>query len=750
MYTRINKTKIILVLSFLFIFFSNVNTADAAVFGLSSRGIPSTGLNNGLVGWWTFDGGLSTPRGAIADMTGNGNTGYTSAISTSTFYTQGKIGQGLNFDGVNDRVRIAPGSFQFDRTNTFSISFWIKTNAPAVPYVYVPLSKYYFGPGWYFYVNADGSISFLMEDSSEAVFSLSSLESIADNKWHYVSMTYSGNSNQDGMRLYIDDRAVVVGVSSAISLSVNDATANVALGGYDSISINFFKGIIDDVRIYNRELSVTEISNLFNRGNVNISSGSKGLPSTGLNSGLVGSWTFDGKDIVDGVMRDTSGYDNHGNFFNISSSTFFAPGKISQAGKFDGFNDYLAVLNHSSIQFDQTIPFSLSFWYKSTSKLTENSMIAYKSNGFEGWMVYISASDSKVYFKIATFDFSYTVLSTVTVTDGDWHYVTITYSGNSNRNGMSVYVDALSPVVGAVSNIGQTFLNSSTMYMGRNNGSTERVKGYLDNVKLYNRALSESEIQQLYKIGAGTKIASTAKGIPSTGLNSGLLSWWTFDGKDISSGLILDKGTNGNHGRPISIASSTFYTIGKIGQGITLDQSNDYIDIGSNTVLTTGQPFSISWWEKITDNSNIKDTSADYPSRFNFDISGSTRNFLVIRARSNATYTPITFGNAASVPTFFAIKVLTAPSVSEGIGVWNHYVITGSDPNSSTAGDFLFYHNGVSLTTSTGGPFGAATGNRIGLDGAGDSAAGTTLDDVRVYNRRLSAQEVVQLYRQGK
>lgn len=486
-------------------------------------------------------------------------------------------------------------------------------------------------------------------------------------------------------------------------------------------------------------------------GQTKISTGLKGIPSIGLNSGLVGNWSFDGKDIINGVMRDTSGYNNHGNFSGISTSTFYVAGKVAQAGNFDGVDDYLAVPDHSSLQATLTTPFSLSFWFKIPMNGSADQSIATKFNGSQGYRVYTSSSDAKLYFVITNSDSSFQIVSANALNDGQWHYATIIYSGNSNRSGMSMYIDELPAVVGTDSPISSTISNTSTLYLGTSyTAGNEFLKGYLDNVKLYNRALSGSEIQQLYRIGAGAKIASSARGVASTGLNSGLLSWWTFDGKDISNGLILDKGTNGNHGRPISIASSTFYSIGKIGQGIKLDQSNDYIDIGSNTVLTTGQPFSISWWEKITDNSNIKDTSADYPSRFNFDISGSTRNFLVIRARSNATYTPITFGNAASVPTFFAIKVLTAPSVSEGIGVWNHYVITGSDPNSSTAGDFLFYHNGVSLTTSTGGPLGAATGNRIGLDGAGDSAAGATLDDVRVYNRRLSAQEVVQLYRQGK
>src|SRR5919109_3965900 len=60
----------------------------------------SLGLTNGLVGWWTFDG--SDISGVQAyDRSGNGNRGILTSGPTRTI---GKIGQGLQFDGVNDYV----------------------------------------------------------------------------------------------------------------------------------------------------------------------------------------------------------------------------------------------------------------------------------------------------------------------------------------------------------------------------------------------------------------------------------------------------------------------------------------------------------------------------------------------------------------------------------------------------------------------------------------------------------------------
>jgi hypothetical protein len=62
---------------------------------------PSTlGVNNGLVGWWTFDGKDISGVQAY-DRSGNGNRGI---LTSGPVRGIGKIGQGLNFDGVNDYI----------------------------------------------------------------------------------------------------------------------------------------------------------------------------------------------------------------------------------------------------------------------------------------------------------------------------------------------------------------------------------------------------------------------------------------------------------------------------------------------------------------------------------------------------------------------------------------------------------------------------------------------------------------------
>src|SRR3989344_6531331 len=86
-------------------------------------------------------------------------------------------------------------------------------------------------------------------------------------------------------------------------------------------------------------------------------------PST-HNLGLVGHWTFDGKNVVSGVALDSSGNGNNGNLVNIATSTFYSIGKIGQGFNFDGTNDYVKVPSSSAFDFASTGGFSYFTWFK--------------------------------------------------------------------------------------------------------------------------------------------------------------------------------------------------------------------------------------------------------------------------------------------------------------------------------------------------------------------------------------------------
>src|SRR5882724_6472793 len=81
------------------------------------------GLNNGLVGWWTFDGKDMAGNYAF-DKSGNGNRGTLTGTNGLPVRTLGKIGQGLNFDGVDDYVN-AGDINALDGASQFTVSAWV-------------------------------------------------------------------------------------------------------------------------------------------------------------------------------------------------------------------------------------------------------------------------------------------------------------------------------------------------------------------------------------------------------------------------------------------------------------------------------------------------------------------------------------------------------------------------------------------------------------------------------------------------
>ena len=90
-----------------------------------------TGPNSGLVGWWTFDG--ADMKNNVTDKSGNGNNGYMVGFtSTSSAVVQGKMGQGLRFDGENDYTSL-PLNTSLNMTGNLTLSAWVRPEVRSEP-----------------------------------------------------------------------------------------------------------------------------------------------------------------------------------------------------------------------------------------------------------------------------------------------------------------------------------------------------------------------------------------------------------------------------------------------------------------------------------------------------------------------------------------------------------------------------------------------------------------------------------------
>ena len=267
----------------------------------------------------------------------------------------------------------------------------------------------------------------------------------------------------------------------------------------------------------------------------------------GLTNGLIGSWSFDGQDMNATKALDRSGQGNNGTLTNGPTRT---AGKIGQALSFDGVDDRVSLGNPASLQITGSL--SIAAWIKADafpngddnhilSKSGSSGSVGYKfsatiDNGVEQVYMVVSGDGTN-------FAQRYTA---TTITTGRWYHVVGVY--NAAAQTIDVYVDGtLNNGILSGTVPSSVFNTSDPAYIGVYNGSFARLfDGLIDDVRIYNRALSPEEIHRLYKIGGTFGVNRTNNSDPA--FTNGLIGHWTFDGTDVSGSKVYDVSGNGKHG----------------------------------------------------------------------------------------------------------------------------------------------------------------------------------------------------------
>lgn len=213
------------------------------------------------------------------------------------------------------------------------------------------------------------------------------------------------------------------------------------------------------------------------------------LPTTGL----MGYWPFHGD------AADSSGNNNHGTVYN-ASLVVDRFGNCNQAYQFDGINDYIIVPNSSYINFTNTSDFTVAFWIKIHQNNFDGIPLSKNQYGsFAGYQFYVNINNPGYcsYNKHASF---YTASGanqdacSDNPIDTNWHFFTGVYDHASNNS--VFYVDAVPQA-----DIGHSVGNMSTtanLYFGSNTIGTNKFTGTLDAIRIYNRTLSQNEIDLLF------------------------------------------------------------------------------------------------------------------------------------------------------------------------------------------------------------------------------------------------------------
>ena len=263
----------------LILLLSLVVAAGAAFCASSAR---AEIVKNGLVSYWTFDK-ATVAGGTVKDVQGT-NHGTIKGDVTSA---AGKFGDGLKFGGEdsfvdmgNDKSLIPPDGF--------TVEAWFKTEQEDESLWQTVASKNSQGGDRSFEMRIQGKTDTLAHVMSWAVIDTSNAflranapdtDVIKNDVWYHMAGVWNG---KQGL-LYVDgaQRGAIDCASIRISISHLFIGARPDLGNAELGARNFFKGVIDEVRLYDRALSLAEIKQNFT---------SEGPAAVGPGGKLAHSW----------------------------------------------------------------------------------------------------------------------------------------------------------------------------------------------------------------------------------------------------------------------------------------------------------------------------------------------------------------------------------------------------------------------------------------------------------------------------
>ena len=452
-------------------------------------------------------------------------------------WTTGIFGNAQSFDGVDDYVDIPnSNSLTFtDGTNDkpFSISVWVKMN-DTTRFRIVNKDSLLEGEYGLTFSGADKLFFYLDGNTYQKRLYLQSTSAYTslEGSWHSVVATYNGNGSNTGMEIYIDGQLISFDrLSTGNYGNMSNTGNNIYIGASFQVSSSYADGSIDEVFIFNRSLNSTEIIELNNTFTIvnqtglvshwalNESFGVEVSDSVGSNNGNVfPQTTYDYTNLSnDGTVE--------GAFFNLSG------GQINFGGayEFDGVDDYVNI-DSALNDLASTTTGTWSAWVKpkeGTPSDFSNIVTFGDTNANEFFIFRMENTTGllRVFFRIASgvkFDLD---TNSNPFTSGVWTHVAVVQNGTFPV----LYVNGVQPTQAFSSEADKTawFNDASGLDNGRigalnwdSNGNGQFFNGSIDEVMIFNRSLSASEITTLYN-------NQTSRFIPTGSMNFTNLNFGT-------------------------------------------------------------------------------------------------------------------------------------------------------------------------------------------------------------------------------
>jgi hypothetical protein len=417
--------------------------------------------------------GFNESSGASAiDASGNQNTG----TITGATRTSGKFGNALKFDGVSNLVKVNASS-SLNVPSAMTLEAWVNPTAAQTAWrtiIQRELVAYW--------LHASSRSEPLRPatggtfDGRESWFS--GPNGIPANSWTHLASTYDGST----LRLYVNGKLVGNGV---VIGSIQASSSPLWIGGMLPFG-EFFEGLIDEVRVYNRALSEPEIQADMNISIEGATTASPAPPPTSPTqgptaSGLVAAFGFE--ESSGASAFDASGNQNTGNITGATRTS----GKFGNALEFDGSNNSVKVNASASLNLSSAM--TLEAWvYTNADQNGWRTIIQREKVAY--WLHASSRSEPLRPATGGTFGGREVWFSAPNgIPVNSWTHLASTYDGSTLR----LYVNGNLVGNGVVTGSIQT--NSSPLWIGGVAPFGECFQGRIDEVRIYNRALSQSEIK---------------------------------------------------------------------------------------------------------------------------------------------------------------------------------------------------------------------------------------------------------------
>lgn len=709
-----------------------VSGAGYALYQSRAAVTQKSASEDGLVGYWRFEENTGTAAG---DMSGSGNTG---TLTNGPTWVDGRYGKGINFDGTNDYVSVgSPASL--DDIATLTTCAWIYPETLPADGAYRVIDEKTSGTGgWAFIAYNSGGTLYpgLYRDFSTYDGYWFGTQGITLNVWTHVCLTYDNSSVSNDPVFYIGGASMgATEIYTPIGTANSDAPSTLAIGAYTSAY--YFDGAIDEVRIYNRILMASEISAVYGSGVAKMGTSQSGA----LTNGLVGLWSFNGADISGTTAYDRSVNTNNG---TLTGGPVATKGRIGQGVDFDGVDDEIWVADPgvgSVFDFANGSSITLSAWVNpSAFDSTWGSVITKEVSGglySANYAIFhpsCSGSSCQIIFYYdagscnTTADQMFTT-TTAALIANTWQHIAVTYTFGT-ANSIKVYVNGTDAAGTWTTGSGSVAPCQGTenLRIGQNSDG-DTFDGRIDDVRIYNRSLSSDEIWGLYQLGESDVVnAADSQG---DSLQRGLRAYWKLDENTGTS--TADASTSGSTG---TLTNGPTWTTGRIGSGVTLDGTNDYIETAN--VADNLSSFSVSAWFKIP--TNCTTTHCPLVSKVANLAGGDVGWALVANGASKGQLFFLTHG-----PTINDYNGrYTSATFSDGN--WHHALVTHDNGTIVMYVDGMLRTDMIDTAAGTPGSFSNSNNVRIGTDYDGNYYQGS-VDEVRIYDRTLSAEEAAKLYK---